>query len=204
MKGMSQILVKLEQEVRVDWEKAENAGAYDRVTMPLTRASIKARIETPIRVREMEKDLGKNGRHMSDVVREQVRKLREELVTARRLKWIKDGTAATPTNSPAEVDATNAPGLYKLALTGTECTCDFATLAGISPRSDGKIVIYSENYGEEKTFDASAPPVASKHWSDYPLGVTSILAGEGHATPPLVRIRNAIVTVLETPEYQLC
>ena len=25
---------------------------------------------------------------------------------------------------------------------------DFATLAAISPRSDGKIVIYSENYGE--------------------------------------------------------
>jgi galactokinase len=37
---------------------------------------------------------------------------------------------------------------------------DFATLAAISPRSDGKIVIYSENFGEEKTFDAAArcPP----------------------------------------------
>src|SRR5271166_1536503 len=58
---------------------------------------------------------------------------------------------------------------------------DFATLAGISPRSDGKIVIYSENYGEERTFEAaSLPPSASKHWSDYPLGVVSILAGSGH------------------------
>ena len=28
---------------------------------------------------------------------------------------------------------------------------NFATLAGISPRTDGKIVIYSENFGEEKT-----------------------------------------------------
>ena len=35
---------------------------------------------------------------------------------------------------------------------------NFATLAGISPRTDGKIAIYSENYGEEKTFDASALP----------------------------------------------
>ena len=35
---------------------------------------------------------------------------------------------------------------------------NFATLAGISPRTDGKIVIYSENYGEEKTFDAAALP----------------------------------------------
>jgi galactokinase len=61
---------------------------------------------------------------------------------------------------------------------------DFATLAGISPRSDGKIVVYSENYGEERSFDAaSLPAKASKHWSDYPLGVVSILAGEGHRIP---------------------
>ena len=30
---------------------------------------------------------------------------------------------------------------------------NFATLAGISPRTDGKIAIYSENQGEEKIFD---------------------------------------------------
>jgi galactokinase len=61
---------------------------------------------------------------------------------------------------------------------------DFATLAGISPRSDGRIVVYSENYGEERSFDAARLPVsAGKHWSDYPLGVVSILAGEGHRIP---------------------
>ena len=60
---------------------------------------------------------------------------------------------------------------------------NFATLAGISPRTDGKIVLYSENYGEEKTFDAAAKPVAAKHWSDYPMGVVAILAGEGHTIP---------------------
>jgi galactokinase len=58
---------------------------------------------------------------------------------------------------------------------------DFATLAAISPRSDGKIVFYSENFSEECAFDSSALPVAaSKHWSDYPMGVLAILAGEGH------------------------
>ena len=58
---------------------------------------------------------------------------------------------------------------------------DFATLAAISPRSDGKIVIYSENYKQECTFEAAALPTSSsKHWSDYPLGVIAILAGEGH------------------------
>ncbi len=61
---------------------------------------------------------------------------------------------------------------------------DFATLAAISPRSDGKIVVYSENYGEERTFDAAALPArGSKHWSDYPLGVAVILAGEGIRIP---------------------
>ena len=61
---------------------------------------------------------------------------------------------------------------------------DFATLAGISPRSDGRIVIYSENYGKEREFDADAlPTAANRHWSDYPIGVTTILAAEGHKIP---------------------
>ncbi|MGP8270369.1 MAG: galactokinase [Terracidiphilus sp.] len=61
---------------------------------------------------------------------------------------------------------------------------DFATLAAISPRTDGKIAIYSENYQEERFFDAAAPPAkASQHWTDYPIGVVSILTGEGHKFP---------------------
>src|SRR5208282_5397467 len=61
---------------------------------------------------------------------------------------------------------------------------DFATLAGISPRKDGKIVMYAENFSEERTFDAAALPTkASKNWSDYPLGVVTILAGEGLKIP---------------------
>jgi len=61
---------------------------------------------------------------------------------------------------------------------------DFATLAGISPRTDGKIVLYSENYKEERGFDAAALPAeASKHWTDYPMGVVVILTGEGHKIP---------------------
>ncbi len=61
---------------------------------------------------------------------------------------------------------------------------DFATLAAISPRSDGKIVLYSENYGQERYFDAAAlPPKATQHWTDYPIGVVSILTGEGHKIP---------------------
>ncbi|MGB8259922.1 MAG: galactokinase [Terracidiphilus sp.] len=61
---------------------------------------------------------------------------------------------------------------------------DFATLAAISPRPDGKIALYSENYGEERVYDLAALPAhAEKHWSDYLLGVLAILAGEGYTIP---------------------
>lgn len=63
---------------------------------------------------------------------------------------------------------------------------DFATLAGISARDDGKIVVYSENFKEERVFDAtSLPKTGNKDWSDYPLGVMAIFAGEGHKIPGL-------------------
>jgi galactokinase len=61
---------------------------------------------------------------------------------------------------------------------------NFATLAGISPREDGMIALFSENYGQVRYFIASELPAqAGKHWTDYPLGVLSILAGEGHDIP---------------------
>jgi galactokinase len=63
---------------------------------------------------------------------------------------------------------------------------DFATLAAISPRTDGKIVLYAENFAEERSYPAgSLPANASGHWSDYPLGVLTILSGEGYQIPPL-------------------
>ena len=61
---------------------------------------------------------------------------------------------------------------------------NFACLSGISARSDNRIVVHSENYGEEKIFDTAALPAqGGGHWSDYPMGVVSILAGEGHQIP---------------------
>jgi galactokinase len=61
---------------------------------------------------------------------------------------------------------------------------NFATLAGISPRADGKIALFSENYGQVRYFEAAELPAkAGQHWTDYPLGVVSILAGEGNTIP---------------------
>jgi galactokinase len=61
---------------------------------------------------------------------------------------------------------------------------DFATLAAISPRSDGQIVLYAENFNEERTYSVDALPTSpTAEWADYPLGVLSVLAREGHAIP---------------------
>jgi len=61
---------------------------------------------------------------------------------------------------------------------------DFATLAAISPRSDKTVSIYSKNFDEEVTrcLDAIGTR-GSHHWSDYPLGVLSILQQEQIAVP---------------------
>jgi galactokinase len=92
----------------------------------------------------------------------------------------------------AELAIFSAPGRVNLIGEHTDyaegfvmpAAINFATLAGISPRSDGKIAIYSENYGEERIFDAAELPAkAGKHWTDYPLGVLAILAGQGHRIP---------------------
>jgi hypothetical protein len=48
------------------------------------------------------------------------------------LRWVKDGIEAAPTNAPVQVDSTNLPGIYKVTLTATECTCDCGTIGGIS------------------------------------------------------------------------
>lgn len=56
------------------------------------------------------------------------------------LRWIKDGTSSAPTNSASEVDATNAPGVYKITLTTAECTCDYGTLAGKSSTANISIM----------------------------------------------------------------
>jgi len=56
------------------------------------------------------------------------------------LRWIKDGTASAPTNSPSEVDSANCPGIYKITLTSTETDCNIGTLAGKSSTSSVSII----------------------------------------------------------------
>lgn len=61
---------------------------------------------------------------------------------------------------------------------------DRATVASVSPRNDANIVIHSVNFGETVEFTSETLPTKGSHqWSDYPVGVVSILRGEGIAVP---------------------
>src|SRR3984885_4296602 len=62
---------------------------------------------------------------------------------------------------------------------------DFATLAAISPRPDNSIAIVSKNFDEQVIYKLDAIPAsASHHWSDYPLGIISVLRQHGVEIPP--------------------
>jgi hypothetical protein len=71
------------------------------------------------------------------------------------LKWCKDGTNATTTNSCSEVDSTNSPGIYKVTLTSTETDCTFGALTGKS--STSSIYIFGVQIGFEYSASAAFP-----------------------------------------------
>ena len=56
------------------------------------------------------------------------------------LRWVKDGTSSATTNSAAEVDATNAPGIYKITMTATETDANIGVLCGKSSTANISIV----------------------------------------------------------------
>ncbi|HUB18054.1 MAG TPA: galactokinase [Acidobacteriaceae bacterium] len=61
---------------------------------------------------------------------------------------------------------------------------DFGTLAAISPRSDGQVVIRSANFDEQVSHPSEGlPKKGNGHWSAYPLGVVTTLREAGFAVP---------------------
>jgi galactokinase len=62
---------------------------------------------------------------------------------------------------------------------------DFGTLAAITPRDDGRVVVWSENFHEQVSHQLEGlPKNGGGHWSGYPLGVVKILREAGFAIPP--------------------
>ena len=61
---------------------------------------------------------------------------------------------------------------------------DFGTLAAISPRSDGRVVVWSENFNEQVSHQLDGfPKNGGGHWSGYPLGVVKVLREAGFKVP---------------------
>jgi len=58
---------------------------------------------------------------------------------------------------------------------------DFSTFVAIGRRDDKLLKIHSDIFKEDASYDLSQPPVrASKHWSDYPVGVAIKLQEAGY------------------------
>ena len=56
----------------------------------------------------------------------------------------------------------------------------FCTRVGIAPRADRKLAIFSENYSEQVEFDLDhLPATRAGHWSDYVVGVVTMLVRSG-------------------------
>ena len=70
------------------------------------------------------------------------------------VKWIKDGTVETlDTNTVTEVDATNCPGVYKVAISAAEANCNIGMLAGKSTTAN--IVVLPVTIQFERLPDAA-------------------------------------------------
>ena len=61
---------------------------------------------------------------------------------------------------------------------------DFGTLAAISRRNDGRVVVRSENFDEQVSHQIDGlPKNGGGHWSGYPLGVVKVLRDAGFNVP---------------------
>ncbi len=61
---------------------------------------------------------------------------------------------------------------------------DFATVAAVSPRSDGIFSVYSANFDKHTEYPINRVPASGSHgWSDYPFGVLTVLRAEGIDIP---------------------
>jgi galactokinase len=72
---------------------------------------------------------------------------------------------------------------------------DLVTYIETSPCEDGRLRVYSEQHGEERTFavDEIGKLTRQKHWSDYVIGVAQQLLARGVTIEPLsLRIRSKV------------
>jgi galactokinase len=102
----------------------------------------------------------------------------EEVLQAHRQRF---GTGGRLYAAPARVNLIGEHTDYTGGLV-MPMAIGFHTLAVVSPRDDGRAVIFSANFQEEAVFEvASLGRQPRGHWSDYPAGVLWSLSQDGVA-----------------------
>ena len=99
------------------------------------------------------------------------------------LRIVRDGVEATPTGTPVEVDAANAPGIYTLALTWTENTGTAMALVGKSSTS-GVMVVPTQWHNLDAAVSSRAEPGDEMDLVDAPnaTALSAIQSGIGAIT----------------------
>ncbi|MCU1241960.1 MAG: galactokinase [Candidatus Acidoferrum typicum] len=100
-----------------------------------------------------------------------------ELLTSFKARF---GTGASVYRAPGRVNLIGEHTDYNEGFV-LPAAIGFSCWVGIAPRSDRKLIVYSENFREahETTWDALAAR-GSGHWWDYPLGVAWALQEAGY------------------------
>jgi len=100
-----------------------------------------------------------------------------ELLTSFKARF---GTGASVYRAPGRVNLIGEHTDYNEGFV-LPAAIGFSCWVGISPRADGKLIVYSENFREahETTWNALGAH-GSGHWWDYPLGVAWALQGAGY------------------------
>jgi hypothetical protein len=124
------------------------------------------------------------------------------------LRWIKDGTSAAPTNTPSEVDPTNAPGVYRLTLTAGECTCSVGVLAGKSSTANVVIIPVTITFEQLPTAPAGTggglPTVDTNNRVMGVQQAVGLTATERSAIADAVLARDVGGVEAGAPEHSLC
>jgi len=120
------------------------------------------------------------------------------------LRWLADNAgsgAALTTPTVTEVDATNLPGLYRVALTAAECDCNVGTLAGRSSTTGVYLEQVQVTFERLPTAAPGAanglPQVGVSPLTNLDASISSRLAGSAYTAPDNATL-SAVAGYLDT------
>jgi len=144
------------------------------------------------------------------------------------LRFLKDGVETTPTNSPSEVDSTNAPGAYAIAWTSTEGTCNILWIGGKSatanvylvpitigfellptfaPGTNQGLITAGSGFGQLTTFSGAASSNVTQWLQIAPValqnGLVAVAVASGAVTGVNGNVNGSVNSVISTVSANL-